>query len=131
MRIYKRIKPFLLPILITVAFIFLLRTVFMLGYVPTSSMEPTLKTGSMILGLRCFDELQKGDIVVFHHEDSYLVKRVAAVEGDSIKHRGEMLTVPEDSFYMLGDNSEDSCDSRYWDEPFIRRDSVVAVVLFH
>ena len=45
---------------------------FMLGYVPTGSMEPTLKAGSMILGLRCFDEPQKGDIVVFRHEDSYL-----------------------------------------------------------
>ena len=131
MRIYKRIRSFFIDKLVTAVLHLIFRNVFKLGYVPTSSMEPTLKTGSMILGLRCFDELQKGDIVVFHHEDSYLVKRVAAVEGDSIEYQGEVVTVPKECYYMLGDNEGESYDSRYWDEPFIRRDSVVAVVLFH
>ena len=131
MKFYKRIRSFLILILVTAVLLLLFRTVFMLGYVPTGSMEPTLKAGSMILGLRCFDEPQKGDIVVFRHEDSYLVKRVAAVEGDSIEYQGEVVTVPKECYYMLGDNEGESYDSRYWDEPFIRRDSVVAVVLFH
>lgn len=57
----------------------------MFGYVPTSSMEPTLETGSLILGLRLFDELETGDIIIFRHDSSYLVKRIAACKAPAFK----------------------------------------------
>ena len=59
-----------------------------------------------------------------------MVKRIAAVGGDRIEHNGEVITVPAGCYYMLGDNSSDSFDSRYWDDPFIPRDDVIAIVLF-
>lgn len=59
-----------------------------------------------------------------------MVKRIAAVGGDRIEHNGVVISVPPVCYYMLGDNSSDSFDSRYWDDPFVPRDDVIAIVLF-
>ena len=70
----------LIPVLIT-AFIFILfKLVFLIGYVPTESMEPTIKKGSYIVGIRLFSELETGDIIIFRHDEKLLVKRIAAVD---------------------------------------------------
>lgn len=119
----------LIPVLIT-AFIFILfKLVFLIGYVPTESMEPTIKKGSYIVGIRLFSELETGDIIIFWHDEKLLVKRIAAVEGDVIERNGIQLTVPSDCYYVLGDNIWNSCDSRYWAEPFIQKDDIAAKLL--
>lgn len=82
--------------------------------------------GSYIVGSRVFGELRTGDIIVFRREGKLLVKRITAVEGDIVIHRGEELRVPEESFYMLGDNRAVSCDSRRWSDIFVSKNSVVA-----
>ena len=102
----------------------LFHTVFMLGHVPTCSMEPTQKTGSLILGLRTYGDHEKGDIIIFKHEDSYVVKRIAAVEGETVNHSGKNKIVPESCYYVLGDNTEYSRDSRYWENPFVSVDDI-------
>lgn len=127
--LFKKIRPFIAPIVITLVVIVMFRCVFMLGYVPTESMEPTLKTGSLILGLRIFDELKTGDIIIFKHGDSYLVKRIAACEGDILIHQQAQVTVPENCYYVLGDNAENSHDSRYWENPFVSYEDVMAKLL--
>lgn len=125
----QKICHVLIPISVAVAVIVLFRCVFLLGYVPTSSMEPTLKTDSLFLGIRFVGTIEVGDIIVFRHDEKLLVKRVAAVGGDMIEHNGQVLTVPEDCFYVLGDNAEHSCDSRCWKEPFVEKQDVFAVVI--
>ncbi len=92
-------------------------------------MEPALKTGSLLLGVRVWGDIQKGDIIVFQHNKEYLVKRVEAVEGDLIESNGENLVVPEGGFYVLGDNGQCSYDSRYWEYPFVMNDDIVAKVI--
>lgn len=87
---------------ISLLILILFRFVFLLGYVPTASMEPALKTGSLLLGVRVWGDIQKGDIIVFQHNKEYLVKRVEAVEGDLIESNGENLVVPEGGFMCLG-----------------------------
>ena len=42
---------------------------------------------------------------------------------------GQTLTVPAECFYVLGDNTEHSYDSRCWKEPFVERQDVLAVVI--
>ena len=127
--LFKKIRPFIIPIIVTMIVVLLFHYIFILGYVPTSSMEPTLETGSLILGIRHFDELKTGDIIIFRHDSSYLVKRIAACEGDTLVHQNSIVTVPENCFYVLGDNAENSHDSRYWDNPFVSYEDVMAKLL--
>lgn len=128
-KIKNAVRLSLLPMTISLLILILFRFVFLLGYVPTASMEPTLKTGSLLLGVRVWEDIQKGDIIVFRHNKEYLVKRVEAVEGDLIESNGENLVVPEGGFYVLGDNGQCSYDSRYWEYPFVMNDDIVAKVI--
>ena len=43
----------------------------------------------------------------------------------------ERLTVPENYYYVLGDNVENSIDSRYWVDPFVNAASISSVILNH
>lgn len=80
------------------------------------------------MGSRIFDDLKVGDAIVFQHDGKLMVKRIAAVLGDEVIHKGVMLQVPRGSFYVLGDNKEDSLDSRCWGNPFVEECEVIAVV---
>lgn len=126
----RKYLSILIPALCAVAVFLLLRTFFLLGYVPTESMEPTLEKGSYILGIRIYGELKVGDIVVFEHEERLLVKRIAAGPGDTIEQNGTSLVVPENCYYVLGDNPANSYDARFWSDPFIRRTDIVAMLLW-
>ena len=125
----RKQRSWVIPVLCTAVALLLFKTVLLVGYVPSSSMEPTLHKNSIILGLRLHGELKTGDIIIFRHEGKLLVKRIAACGGEEIERDGEMLTVPYGCFYVLGDNAEDSFDSRYWEEPFVKEADVAAVVL--
>ena len=128
------------PIALTLFAFVLFRAILFVGYVPTSSMEPTLEAGSYIMGTRISKDLNNGDIVVFHHDGQLLVKRIAACPGDEIDLReiaymktiaipvweDPIITVPENCYFMLGDNVENSIDSRYWTDPFIQSSDIVA-----
>ncbi|WP_409969326.1 S24/S26 family peptidase [Bengtsoniella intestinalis] len=123
-----KMKPIVLPVLICGIVVVLFRVVFLLGYVPTTSMEPTIPAGSIIIGYRLYTELETGDVIIFSCANGRtLVKRIAAGPLE-LAPNGE--TVPENCYYLLGDNPESSIDSRYWDEPYIHQSQVVAVVLF-
>ena len=108
----------------------LFKVVFLFGYVPTESMEPTLKKDSYIVGTRIYSRLGVGDIIIFHHDGKLLVKRIAAEEGKQVEHNGASLTVPENSYYVLGDNTEHSLDSRYWEYPFVKQEDIVARLIW-
>ena len=91
-------------------------------------MEPTIMAGDKILGIRILGKLEVGDVIVFEYEDTYMVKRIAAVPGDKLQDNSK---VPENCYYVLGDNIYDSYDSRYWDEPFIHKNQIIAIILWH
>ena len=125
----KRLKWLILPVIVFGLTFCLFRFVLIIGYVPSASMEPTLKEKSYILGVRIYDDLEVGDIIIFEHNGTTMVKRIAAVGGETIEVDGKTYIVPEGSLFMLGDNTENSFDSRYWDEPFVNENQVIAKVL--
>ena len=144
MKKYKyRVKPWMLPVGLTLIFVLILRFVLLVGYVPTPSMEPTLRQNSIIVGTRLFGELKTGDIIVFQKDGVLLVKRIAGSPGERIDltkisymesvpipiFEQEVITVPENAYFVLGDNSQNSWDSRYWDDPFVPAEAIVAKVI--
>lgn len=140
--VFMRVKPWCIPVGLTLFFYVVLRFVIFVGYVPTESMEPTLPRSSVIIGIRIFDKPQVGDIIVFEKDGILMVKRVVAIPGDVVdltmltymnefplpKCANTVITVPPDSFFVLGDNTQNSWDSRYWDEPYVKMNQIKAVI---
>ena len=123
MKKYKyRVKPWMLPVGLTLIFYLVLRFVLLVGYVPTPSMEPTLPQNSIIIGTRLFGELKTGDIIVFQKDGVLVVKRIAGCPGERIDltkisymdsfpipiFEQEVITVPENAYFLLGANSQNS-----------------------
>lgn len=122
----KNNKKIVIPVIITSLALLLFNMVILIAYVPTSSMEPTIKAKSYIVCNRLASDFEKGDVIVFLKDNELLVKRIAGCSGDKVEINGVETVVPENSFFVLGDNSENSIDSRYWDEPFINYKNVIA-----
>ncbi len=129
MKPIKSIRWMVIPALLSLLLFILMKTVLFLGYVPTESMEPTLEKDSFILGVRLYGELTDGDIIVFEHNGRLLVKRIAASGGETVIQNGITVVVPESCYYVLGDNTECSYDSRFWLDPFVKKESVKAKLL--
>ena len=126
MRRSKRLLPILIPLLCAILVLLLFRFVFYLGFVPSTSMEPTIRQGSLIIGFRLYGELRTGDIVIFRHEGRTLVKRIAAGPGETCILNGSPITVPAGCYLLLGDNAAESFDARYWDIPFTPAKDIIA-----
>lgn len=131
------------PLVTGLAVLLCMRCIFFVGYVPSSSMEPAIARGSCILGIRLLGNLHAGDIVVFEKDGEHHVKRIAGIPGQTVyindvshdvsvdvlpSKYTRALKIPQQCYFVLGDNQGNSMDSRYWDEPFISKEQLKAYI---
>lgn len=107
-----------------------------------------------------FEEPKRGDIIVFKFPDDEsqkFIKRIIGLPGDLVqiqdgriyingatssleepylkeewtKNTGPYeFVVPEDCYFVMGDNRNDSMDSRYWKNPFVTKEELIGKAEF-
>lgn len=138
------IKKYRLLLIAFFAALILKLFVFDIYKVNGDSMSPYLKSGDIILAEKLFYKFKKpeiGDIVVIK-ADTLIIKRIAAVENDKIKFNEKDFyvndklqiqdipskgvkeeSIPKDYFYVIGDNTNLSLDSRNFGP--VHRDAII------
>lgn len=128
--------------------------------VPSGSMENTIMTGDRVFTFRLsylLGDPKRGDIVVFPYPDNEnvdYIKRIVGLPGETIEIKEGVLyinnnpitedyilepmrnedfgpvEVPEECYFMMGDNRNSSMDSRSWINMFVERDAIKGKAIF-
>ena len=153
MTVLKKIIPYIIIIALV---IIVRSYFFIPIVVNGSSMEPTFEHNQLLLLNRITYQsksIKRFEIIVFKHEDKPLVKRIIGLPGDEVLYKDGNLyinnkeveeefareettdfeiselgatTVPEGKYFVMGDNRDNSTDSRTIG--FVSKDSVMGKV---
>lgn len=154
-KIIKDIIPYISIILIVVLIrSFIVTPVRVTGY----SMYPTFDDGQILILNKTKKEYKRFDVVVVNYNGEKLIKRVIGLPGEHIQYKNNKLYVngkyveesflnsdvktndfdiidlmitsfiPKDSYLVLGDNRENSTDSRVFG--FVKKDNILGTTIF-
>jgi signal peptidase I len=141
-RTKSHLRTILEPLAVAIACAVAARAAVHIYSIPSRSMAPTLEPGDQIVVTPYFRSApERGHVIVFRAlggSDELIVKRVIGVPGDLVDSRlgrvrigGHTLPepyvlraaasgaispqlIPAESYFVLGDNRDDSLDSRTW-----------------
>lgn len=130
-------------------------TLVFITFIPTESMLPTLQVNETCIFVRSFQtsDITAGDIVLFEHDGTNLVKRIIACPGDTVlikdgavyingeKQSEPYITglttasvstfeVPKGCYFVMGDNREHSYDSRAWEDSYLEGKDIKGILKF-
>ncbi|MCD8367154.1 MAG: signal peptidase I [Clostridiales bacterium] len=155
-RYRQTLRTTIYALIVVAAVAVLIATMFLpVLQVSGSSMEPTLEDGDIIVLVKT-GEFETGDLVGFYYQNKLLLKRVIAGPGDivDIDEEGNVyvndelldepyvtekalgdtdrdypIQVPEDRYFVMGDNRATSIDSRSTAIGYIETDQIVGKVI--
>ena len=132
----KKFIKELIPYIIIIICVVLIRTFIITPVrVDGVSMNPTLENNEILILNKLDKSYNRFDVIVFKYNNTKLVKRIIGIPGDTIEYKDNKLyingkyikenfkhkdtsdftystVIPENSYYVLGDNRVNSLDSR-------------------
>ena len=154
-------SPTIILLIVFLIVMFIVKVIIGVNHIVSGSMEPTIMTGDFTISSRQYYKnhpVSRGDIIIFKMDKDLVTKRVIGLPGETVSFEngsvyinGEQLDetayipeetkticlmvfqVPENSYFVLGDNRENSFDSRYWGDPYVNRKAITgkAIHIFH
>lgn len=150
------IKKFIIPAAIVVGILFLRIFVFFFANIPSGSMIPSIEIGDKVIANKLDRNFHRGDVVIFpfpDNEETLYIKRIIGEPGDKVEikegvtfindtalqedYLAEKPTgsfgpfdVPEDSYFVMGDNRNHSLDARYWTNKFVTEEKIIGKAFF-
>lgn len=151
LKILKTEKKYICRIVILGVIIFIINTFFyQICFVNGKSMQPTLKSGQMLLIKKYKLNLQNNDIIVVKKNNNIIIKRLIGLPNDTIKidnyvyvngNKNDDLLITQkgiienevclkdDEYFVLGDNREYSIDSRSKEIGMIHKNEIIGKVV--